>query len=341
LEGCFRAGLAVGGRVNVSGEAMPVRYLLLCALLGCASALSWAGACIQVVPAGSDLTFWAGVGKGAKAAGQALGVEIYFRGPKNEANAAEQARIANLIWTLKCQALVLAPSAPRAALVSQLHTHGIPTVYIDRALDGAKVVALVATDNYQAGRQAAEAMAGQLRGKTRVAVLRMKKGVASTDARERGFVDKARSLGLTVVTDTYLGASTAQAWRQAKIDLARMAGHVDGVFAPNESTTQGVLYALRDQGLAGKVVFVGFDFNDQLYTALLHGEVSALVVQQPYRMGYQGVVTAYRAAHGQRVASPFFDTGVVVLDRNTLSAPDISALLQLNYGFKPHPVDGQ
>ena len=86
------------------------------------------------------------------------------------------------------------------------------------------------------------------------------------------------------------------------------AGGVQGVFAPNESTTFGMLLALRKAGLAGKVHLVGFDASDKLVQGLRSGEIDALVVQRPFDMGYLSIKTLVAHVRGQAVERRI-DTG--------------------------------
>lgn len=285
--------------------------------------------CVEVVTAGGGYAFWNAVGAGARTAGKELGVDIYFRGPANEADTQSQEIIANLIWDLNCKALVIAPNSPdRAKMVEQLNAKGIPTVYIDRDTGGANVAAVVATNNYKAGQLAGEEMGKALRGKGRVAVLRLKEGVVSTTERERGFIEAATRAGLEVVKDAYIGASVGEARLGAAKALGEVRGQIDGIFTPNESTTVATLLVVKQLGMVGKVTHVGFDANKTLTDALRSGDIHALVVQRPYEMGYQGVRIAYRKATGGVLESRHIDTGATVVTRANVDQPDVAALIQ-------------
>ena len=101
---------------------------------------------------------------------------------------------------------------------------------------------------------------------------------------------------------------------------------VDGVFTPNESTTVGMLNALRSKGFAGKVKFVGFDSSKPLVDGLKKGDIDALTVQNPSRMGYEGVMTVVNHLEGQEVGD--VDTGVAVITKANMDEPDMKTLLQ-------------
>ena len=100
----------------------------------------------------------------------------------------------------------------------------------------------------------------------------------------------------------------------------------NGVFCPNESSTFGMLLALRQMNLAGKVRFVGFDTSPPLIEALQSGEIDALVAQDPTLMGYQGVKTLVAKLQGKEVPKTI-DTGVRLITRDNLNTPEIKKLL--------------
>lgn len=252
--------------------------------------------CIGFVPSGGGGIFWKGVSAGAAEAGKALGYDIYFRGPSEEDKADIQATVLELIRERGCKAVVVAPgSAELAPSVASLKTAGVPVIYVDRALDGAPAAGMIGTDNYKAGHLAGEAMARSLGGKGAVLLFRMRRGLATTDQRERGFADAAVSNGLRVIDGGYLGSVYGEAFVNGSRMLARYKGKFSGVFAPNEATSMGVLAALREQRLAGRVSYIAVDVTDQLLDALRGGAVQGLVVQAPHAIGYQAVQMAAAA----------------------------------------------
>jgi ribose transport system substrate-binding protein len=318
----------------------PQDWLIAIAYSACLSLTAPAVAkdCIGVVSAGGGYAFWRAVQAGAEQAGKELGTEIYFRGPADEADINAQAYIIDAIVKKQCKALVLAPNAPqRAQQVALLRSQGIPTVYIDRDPGGAVVAGVVATNNFKAGRLAGQEMGKALGAKGRVAVLRLKKGVISTSDRERGFIEGARQAGLTIVLDQYLGTGVGEARGHAFQILAGLGNKIDGIFTPNESTTVATLKVLQERQMAGKVVHIGFDSNDNLIDALKGGAIFGLVVQRPFEMGYQGVRIAQRQRLGEKIESRNIDTGVAFATRANMQQPAIAKLLHMDYGTASGP----
>jgi len=105
---------------------------------------------------------------------------------------------------------------------------------------------------------------------------------------------------------------------------------VEGIFCPNESTAFGMLRALEDGGLAGKVRFVGFDSSAKLVDAMAKGEMDATVVQDPINMGYLAVKAMVDHLQGKPVEKRI-DTGATLITRDTMSAPAAQALLNPDF----------
>jgi ribose transport system substrate-binding protein len=156
-------------------------------------------------------------------------------------------------------------------------------------------------------------------------------GSASTAAREEGFLN---GLGkgpkeVAVVSDKQYGGATIESAFAASENLlaAQKAaeGGVDGIFCPNESTTFGMLLALQQAGLAGKIKLVGFDTSEKLVTGLRDGQIHALVVQNPFLMGDKAVHAVVDHLRGQPPAARI-DTGVRVAVKDLLH-PDVKKWL--------------
>jgi ribose transport system substrate-binding protein len=291
---------------------------------------------IAVIPKGTTHEFWKSIHAGAVKAARELDVEVIWKGPLKEDDREAQIAVVEDFITRGVSGIVLAPlddAALRAPVTNAVRS-GIPVVIIDSGLKSDDYVSFVATDNYRGGRLAGEHMAKLLGGKGRVVMLRYQEGSASTMNRERGFLDAvAEHPGIEVVSaNQYGGATTESAYQASENLLAPLKSAdgtllIDGIFCPNESTTFGMLRALQDAGLAGKVRFIGFDSSIKLVEALRKGEIDALVVQNPMRMGYLGVKTMVEHLQGKTVERRI-DTGVTLVTREKMEEPEIKELLQ-------------
>jgi ribose transport system substrate-binding protein len=289
---------------------------------------------IAVVPKGTTHEFWKSVHAGVVKAAKELDVDVVWKGPLKEDDLKQQIDLVSTFVTQGVSGIVLAPLNDGAlrAPVKAAAAAKIPVVVFDSDLEGDDHVAFVATDNEAAGKLAAEGMAKRLDGKGRVVVLRYQEGSASTARRERGFLEALKTRpGVDIVSDNqYGGATTESAFQKSETLLVAhkaQAGGVSAVFTPNESTTFGMLQALKKSGLNGKVRLYGFDASDKLVTALRDGDVDGLVVQDPFNMGYLAVKTMVDHLRGKHVEKRI-DTGARLVDKASLDDPAVKELVQ-------------
>ena len=290
---------------------------------------------IAVIPKGSTHEYWKSLHEGANKAADELGnVEIDWKGPDKEDNRDSQVELVENKVATKVDGIVLAPLDDKALMkpVADAAEAGIPTVVIDSPLqDGNKAISLVATDNAKGGALAAQQLAKLIGDKGRVMVLKYQEGSSSTQLREKGFFDEiAKHPGITVVAQEYGGVTSdsAQAKAENMIQPHKKGEglDVDGIYAVNESTSFGMLRALEDAGVAGKVKFVGFDASPKLIDGLKAGEIDGLIVQDPRKMGYLGVKAVVDKINGKTV-EPRVDTGVTFVTKANLDQPDVAALI--------------
>jgi ribose transport system substrate-binding protein len=207
--------------------------------------------------------------------------------------------------------------------VEEARRAGIPTVVIDSALATDAIASFVATDNVRGGELAAQELGRLLGGRGKALMLRLHEGSASTEERERGFLAGMARLWpevQLVSTDQYGGPTRDTAKRSAENLLNRFGSDLQGIFTVNESTTSGMLLALQDLALAGKVSFVGFDSSRAFADALAAGQLHATVLQNPLAMGELGVEAMVDHLRGRPVAARI-DTGVHLVTRENLEDP--------------------
>lgn len=285
---------------------------------------------IAVIPKGTTHEFWKAIHAGAVKASKELGVEIIWKGPLREDDREEQNQIMETFISSGVSAIVLAPLDDRSLMPSVMEAkgRGIPTVIMDSNLQGDAHSSFVATDNYKGGCLAAGRLGELIKGKGKIIMLRYQEGSASTTERERGFSEtiKAKFPGIEFLSDNQFAGATTETAYQASENLLNRFKSPDAIFTPNESSTFGCLRALQSRGLAGKIIFVGFDSSTKLVEGLRNKEIQGLVVQNPFNMGYLGVKTAVAVVKGE----PFekrVDTGVIVATPENMDTPEVKQLL--------------
>jgi ribose transport system substrate-binding protein len=286
---------------------------------------------VVFIPKARDQDFWTFMRQGVdRAVQEEGGVRLTWRGPAHNDDIESQIQIVRIYSRPGVDAIVIA-STDRARLaepVRQAVAQGIKVVAVDSALDGNAHANFVTTDNAAAGRLAAERLAGLLNRRGSVAVLRTVPGSGSTEERANGFTDylKKNVPQMTVVADAYGGGTRGKATRSAGRLLEKFP-QLDGIFAVNESTTDGILRALRQAGLAGKKKFLGFDTTGFLLDGLRKQEIHGLVVQDPRQMGYLAMKAAVAAARGTAIKPQLILTEAVMVTLENYQKPEIQALL--------------
>lgn len=291
---------------------------------------------IAVVPMGTTDEYWKTIHAGAVKAGRELDADILWQGPIRRDDRSSQCDVVESMIVRKVSGIVLAPVDDMALRgpVEDAYRNKIPVVIIDSDLKSDKYVSFIATNNYQSGHMGGTKLAELIQGRGKVVMLRGVEGNASTDNRERGFLEAVKKFPqIKVVSENQHGGGTSESAYKASENLlapfrTRDRGlSIDGIFCPNESTTFGMLRALQDGGLAGKVRFVGFDSSTKLNFALSKGEIDGLVVQSPFKMGYLGVKALVDHLRGKEVL-PKVDSGATLITRDSMNRPDMHELLE-------------
>ncbi len=228
--------------------------------------------------------------------------------------------------------ILLAPtdSTALAPDVATASAKGIPVLIFDSAVDGQQgkdFISFVATDNLAAGRMGGKHLMELIGEGGKAVLFRHMEGHDSTAKRETGALEEfAAAKAMVLEKDRYTGETSTESQNTAlnMIDVLREA---DGIFASNQTASEGLLLALRQRNLAGKVKFVGFDSSPLLVDGLAKGEIDALVLQNPSKMGYTSVKLMVDHLHNKNI-DPVVDTGAHLVTRENMNDPEIAPLLK-------------
>jgi ribose transport system substrate-binding protein len=207
-------------------------------------------------------------------------------------------------------AIVLCPCDSRAIgpAIKEANAAGIPVFTADIAcLDStAAVVAHIATDNFQGGRLAADALVEAIGRKGEVAILDHPV-VESVIMRTKGFEQRLGELNQQPDVEVRLvaklpGGGDKQKSHQAAQDLIQAHAELDGIFAVNDPSALGARAALEKAGKADQIKIVGFDGQPEGKQAIKDGKIYADPIQFPDRIGLQTAQIIMKYLHGEEVA---------------------------------------
>jgi ribose transport system substrate-binding protein len=216
---------------------------------------------------------------------------------------------------------MIAPTDLHALIapMQQMKSAGIKVIQVDTHVANNSIAsASISSNNTRGGALAADALAKLIHDKGSVVVMNEQAGVSTTEARIAGFIKEIKKYkNIKVLPTQFTGDSPAPAAQ--KINALYSANpDLSGVFATNVLVAEGVDTGLKQTGAAGKVKIVGYDADPEQVTDLKKGIVQALVAQQPYQEGVDGVQQAVNAIKGRPTKSIL--TNLAVLTKSNLKA---------------------
>lgn len=269
---------------------------------------------IPIIVKDTTSFYWQIVLAGARQAGKDLGVNVPELGAQAETDINGQISILENAVAGKPAAVVIAPTE-RSALGAPITeaAKSVPIVGIDSSAETEAFTSFLTTDNVQGGRIAADGLIAAIKAATgkeegEVALITSVPNAGSLEERKKGFIEEiGKHPGIKLVADKYADGQAATGLN-ITTDLLTANPNLVGIFASNLIMAQGAGQALAENNAAGKVALIGFDSDEKLVSFLKDGTIDGLVVQDPYRMGYDGVKTALAASKGEKVEK-FVDTG--------------------------------
>jgi ribose transport system substrate-binding protein len=274
--------------------------------------------------------FYLTMERGAIAEARKLGVGLVFAGAPDQFTPASQSPYVDLAIARHASAILISPTDRHALNVPlrQAVNAGIPVITLDTSITARLAVTHISSRNRQGGALAAQTLAHAIHGRGSVLGISVRPGVSTTDARERGFIrglqqfPHIRYLGTRYDDDN---VQTAAALTQSA--LTNRPG-ITGIFAMNSLSGDGVIAGLMRTHKQRQVRVVEFDTEPtQVYT-LRRGVIDALIAQDPWTMGNEGIKLAYRWVTRRRtgIKTSYF-TREVVITRANVDNPRLQRFL--------------
>lgn len=283
---------------------------------------------IEVIVKKKDASFWTVVAMGCEAAGKEFGANVKIDGPYDENNIDEQIKMVDDAVNNKVDAIVLAAGdyTKLVNVTEKAVMQKIPVIIIDSELNSAKTKAFVGTDNVDAGYKLGQTLADKVGSKCRVAVMNFIKGAATSDQREQG-VYQALELypEISVISKLYCNSDEDTAYQLTK-NILKEYPDLNAIVCTNAYGTTGTARAIADENKAGKVKVIGFDSTPEEIGFVEKGVIEALIVQNPFNMGYLGVKYALDSVKKQTVPKAT-NTGSVIIDKENMYLPENEKLV--------------
>ena len=280
---------------------------------------------VALVAKSTQTEFWLSVFAGARAAAAEYNLKLTVTGPETEEDYVAQNAMVEQAVTDGAEALVFSAIdfTNNASTIDAAAAAGVKVVAIDSNVDSDAVSAYIGTDNHAAGRMAAEAALDRVEGELRVGIVNYDVSSANGQGREQGAVERFAESGRVQVVQVINTLAEAQHAQADTTALLQQHPEINVLLAFNEPTSVGAAEAVRQMGLSDTVFLVGFDSNVATIDGLQEGAVDALIVQNPYAMGYLGVESAYQLLTGQGgTPEDVRDTATRIVDRDNMFTMD-------------------
>ncbi len=284
---------------------------------------------VAVIVKSTTSAYWKSVFAGANAAKTEYNLDITVEGPEDEEDCEAQNRMIEGAVARGAEVIVLSAVDfhVNAKAVEQAVQAGVKVVVIDSDVDSDKVSCRISTDNYQAGRMVGESVLDTRDQAVCVGIVNFDEISANGQQREEGFRDSvAEDDRVTIVDAVNVNSNVESAKEATRLMLARHP-QINVIVTFNEWTSLGVGYAIKELGLADETKVVAFDSNVVSVGMLETGEVDALIVQNPYAMGYLGIECAYRLLNGGQMEQTVIDTTTTVVTRENMFSEECQRIL--------------
>lgn len=305
--------------------------LLLVCLCGCgADAALPVRHSVALIVKSTDSEFFLSVFAGARAAATEYNLDLTITGPGTEEDYETQNRMIGEAVEAGAEAIVFSAIdyEKNAGAIDDAAQRGVRIVSIDSGVGSDRVSAYIGTDNYAAGQMAARAALERVEGPLRVGIVNYNEGTANGQGRVQGATDALTESGRAQITEVITTLVDAPRAQTDTVALLLAHPEINVLLAFNEPTSVGAARAVRTLNRADDTFVVCFDSNVETIDALQAGRVDALVVQNPYAMGYLGVESAYKLLSGQDAGlEAVVDTSTQIVDRENLFTMDAQKAL--------------
>ena len=311
---------------------------LAAGLLGVCVALSMGGCgtateqrTVAVIAKSVTSDFFHNMRNGVYAAATEYNVTVTFDGPENEEDYATQNRMIEQAVEGGVDAIVLsAIDYTRSdAVVEEAVRRGVKVLTVDSNIGSSAVSLFIGTDNRDAGRAAALAALDDSSTERLVNIGLVNYTAETDNGRQRveGFREYIDDIPNARVVAEITAESNTVSATQAALSLLQEYPQINVLVGFNEWMTLGVGNAIRQAGVADRVRGVGFDSNVLSVSMLETGEMDALIVQNPFAIGYLSIQNAEALLSGRTADTPELYTAVTTVNRENLFDENVQKIL--------------
>lgn len=284
---------------------------------------------VVLIAKSTESSFWKSVFSGASAAATEYHMELITEGPGNEEDYQTQNQMIEEAVAEGTDAIVISAIdfEENAAAINKAAKQGVKIIVIDSDVNSKNVECRIGTDNYKAGQMAGRVALSGTQPNLYIGVVNFDKITENGQSREKGLCETLQKDSRAIVVDTVNARSTIDSAKEKTINMLKRHPEINILVTFNEWTSLGVGYAIRELGAGDRIDVIAFDSNVVSVDMLETGEVDALIVQNPYAMGYLGVENAYKALNGYEIEDTEIKTASRLVTKENMYSEECQRIL--------------
>lgn len=275
---------------------------------------------IAVIVKSENSEFWKTVKKGVDAAATEYNVSVTFEGPANEEDYMTQNKMIESAINNKVDAIVISAidyNRCEDAINSAIQK-GVKIVTIDSTVNSKSKNVFIGTDNFSAGEMAAKAVVNNFKNNEEIyiGIINCNQATENGQQREEGFKSYINNINNAHITKIVNINSSAESSTVSALNILKDYPEINVLVGLNEFMTLGIGSAIEQLGLSDKVHAVGFDSNTVSIRMLESGEMDALIVQNPFSIGYLGIQYATKIIEGKSTDTNIYTQTSLITNKN-------------------------
>ena len=188
-------------------------------------------------------------------------------------------------------------------------------------------ISYIGSDNVEGGRISCQAIADAIGGAGKVYIQNTNPDVSSVMGRSQGCREVFDAYpDIEIVAEEYSDDIEAVAVQQTEAIL-QVHPDLAGIFGVNVFSAQGAGEAVLNAGLGGEVEIVAYDATKRAIELLREGNVTMVLAQKPFDMGYMGVEFAMADAAGVTSLPQRVTTGFAIITAENVDDPEFSRFI--------------
>lgn len=314
--------------------AFLICIFIVLSICGCSTTKVQNKRYVAVIVKSVNSDFFQKMKNGVNSAATEYSVKVTFDGPANEEDYRSQNRMIEQAVKDGADAVLLSSIDYKNSdeAVENAVKNGVKVITIDSDVSSSQVSQFIGTDSRQAGRSAANAAAGAFKNNTKICIgiVNCTETTANIKQREEGFREAVFGFSNAEITAAVTAESNIISAKNAAVKLITEYPQINVLVGFNEWLTLGVGEAIKECSVADSVSGIGFDTNVVSISMLETGEMDALVVQNPFAIGYLGVKNAAALIEGEQLLESMVYTSVTVVDKLNMFNDNVQKIL---FGF--------